>query len=70
MYFYLNMQKNWIFLNAEICEEVMIMAKKPLYKSLYFQVIIAIIAGVLVGHFFPSSTEIVDGVKKKYSRFR
>ena len=40
------------------------MAKKPLYKSLYFQVIIAIIAGVLVGHFFPSSTEIVDGVKK------
>ncbi|EPS3291820.1 hypothetical protein ACVDPV_003881, partial [Acinetobacter baumannii] len=25
------------------------MAKKPIYKSLYFQVIIAIIAGVLVG---------------------
>ncbi|MDB9696157.1 hypothetical protein OPU39_20235, partial [Acinetobacter nosocomialis] len=24
------------------------MAKKPIYKSLYFQVIIAIIAGVLV----------------------
>ncbi|WP_241508169.1 hypothetical protein, partial [Acinetobacter baumannii] len=29
------------------------MAKKPIYKSLYFQVIIAIIAGVLVGHFSP-----------------
>jgi aerobic C4-dicarboxylate transport protein len=28
-------------------------AGKPLYKSLYFQVIVAIIAGVLLGHFFP-----------------
>ncbi|EPX8042431.1 hypothetical protein ACW2MY_003866, partial [Acinetobacter baumannii] len=35
------------------------MAKKPIYKSLYFQVIIAIIAGVLVGHFSPSTTQIV-----------
>jgi len=40
------------------------MAKKPIYKSLYFQVIIAIIAGVLVGHFYPSTTQIVDGVKE------
>ncbi len=40
------------------------MAKKPIYKSLYFQVIIAIILGVIIGHYFPSSTEIVDGVKK------
>jgi aerobic C4-dicarboxylate transport protein len=26
---------------------------RPLYKSLYFQVITAIIIGVLVGHFYP-----------------
>lgn len=53
-----------IFLRAEIHEEVMIMAKKPLYKSLYFQVIVAIIAGVLIGHFFPSGTQLVNGVEK------
>jgi aerobic C4-dicarboxylate transport protein len=29
--------------------------KKPLYKSLYFQVIVAIILGVLLGHFFPET---------------
>lgn len=40
------------------------MAKKPIYKSLYFQVIIAIIAGVLVGHFSPSGTQIVNGVEQ------
>lgn len=28
--------------------------KKPFYQSLYFQVISAILCGVLVGHFFPS----------------
>lgn len=28
-------------------------AGKPIYKSLYFQVIVAIVAGVLLGHFFP-----------------
>jgi len=28
-------------------------AAKPLYKSLYFQVIVAIVIGVLLGHFFP-----------------
>ena len=28
-------------------------AGQPLYKSLYFQVIVAIIAGILLGHFFP-----------------
>src|SRR5215813_13862093 len=27
--------------------------KRPLYKSLYFQVIVAIVIGVLLGHFFP-----------------
>ncbi|GAA5183566.1 dicarboxylate/amino acid:cation symporter [Acinetobacter kookii] len=40
------------------------MTKKPIYKSLYFQVVIAIILGVIVGHFYPSSSVIVDGVKQ------
>ncbi|MGE8539992.1 dicarboxylate/amino acid:cation symporter [Acinetobacter sp. ANC 3813] len=40
------------------------MTKKPIYKSLYFQVIVAIILGVIVGHFSPSTTEIVNGVKQ------
>ena len=31
--------------------------KKPIYKSLYFQVICAIIIGVLLGHFYPSTGE-------------
>ena len=30
---------------------------KPLYKSLYFQVITAIIIGVLLGHFWPQTGE-------------
>ncbi|NEX61538.1 dicarboxylate/amino acid:cation symporter [Noviherbaspirillum galbum] len=30
------------------------MERKPLYKSLYFQVITAIVIGVLLGHFYPS----------------
>ncbi|WP_295461552.1 dicarboxylate/amino acid:cation symporter [uncultured Pseudomonas sp.] len=29
--------------------------KQPLYKSLYFQVIVAIILGVLLGHFYPQT---------------
>jgi aerobic C4-dicarboxylate transport protein len=28
---------------------------KPLYKSLYFQVIVAIVIGILLGHFFPET---------------
>ncbi len=31
--------------------------RKPLYKSLYLQVITAIVIGVLLGHFFPSTGE-------------
>ncbi|MGI4938438.1 MAG: dicarboxylate/amino acid:cation symporter [Janthinobacterium lividum] len=31
------------------------MAKKPLYKSLYAQVLFAIVIGVLLGHFYPES---------------
>src|SRR5438046_10733706 len=30
-------------------------AGKPLYKSLYFQVIVAIVVGVLIGHFYPET---------------
>ena len=32
-------------------------AGKPLYKSLYFQVVVAIVVGVLLGHFFPATGE-------------
>ena len=28
---------------------------KPLYKSLYFQVVVAIVIGVLLGHFYPET---------------
>ncbi|MDO9002768.1 MAG: dicarboxylate/amino acid:cation symporter [Aquabacterium sp.] len=35
----------------------MSMPKPPLYKSLYFQVITAIVIGVLLGHFYPSTGE-------------
>src|SRR5438552_13024357 len=30
-------------------------APKPLYKSLYFQVIVAIVIGILIGHFYPET---------------
>src|SRR5918911_1255548 len=30
---------------------------KPLYKSLYFQVIVAIVIGVIIGHFYPATGE-------------
>jgi hypothetical protein len=36
------------------------MKRKPLYKLLYVQVIVAIVIGVLVGHFLPT-----DGVAMK-----
>jgi len=32
-------------------------AGKPLYKSLYFQVVVAIVVGVLLGHFLPATGE-------------
>jgi aerobic C4-dicarboxylate transport protein len=32
-------------------------AHKPLYRSLYFWVIVAIVAGILLGHFYPSTGE-------------
>jgi aerobic C4-dicarboxylate transport protein len=30
-------------------------ASKPLYRSLYFQVIVAIVVGILLGHFYPET---------------
>ncbi|MFO1338783.1 MAG: dicarboxylate/amino acid:cation symporter [Burkholderiaceae bacterium] len=33
------------------------MSRKPLYQSLYLQVIVAIVIGVAVGHFFPATGE-------------
>ena len=30
-------------------------AKKPLYRSLYFQVVVAIVIGALLGHFYPEA---------------
>src|SRR5690606_30724073 len=41
-----------------------IMAKKPIYKSLYFQVVVSIIAGVLIGHLSPSGKQIINGVEQ------
>ena len=32
-------------------------ARRPLYRSLYFQVIVAIVIGVFLGHFFPATGE-------------
>ena len=31
--------------------------KRPLYKSLYLQVIVAILIGILLGHFYPATGE-------------
>lgn len=31
------------------------MTRQPLYKSLYFQVLVAIAIGILIGHFFPQT---------------
>jgi aerobic C4-dicarboxylate transport protein len=36
-------------------QELVSMAKKAIYKSLYFQVIVAIIIGVVLGHFYPET---------------
>lgn len=37
------------------------MPKKPIYKSLYFQVIVAIILGILLGHFSPTIIDATSG---------
>src|SRR5215510_5414920 len=38
-------------------EETPMASGKPLYRSLYFQVIVAIVIGVLLGHFAPATGE-------------
>jgi len=38
-------------------EHAVAATKKPLYRSLYFQVICAIVIGVLLGHFYPQTGE-------------
>jgi aerobic C4-dicarboxylate transport protein len=38
-------------------EITMTAQKPPLYKSLYFQVLVAIVIGILLGHFYPSTGE-------------
>jgi aerobic C4-dicarboxylate transport protein len=38
-------------------EEPAMTSRQPLYKSLYFQVIVAIIIGVLLGHFYPDTAK-------------
>jgi len=38
-------------------EETIIASGKPLYRSLYFQVIVAIVIGVALGHFWPATGE-------------
>src|SRR5204863_9046735 len=38
-------------------EETIMASGKPLYRSLYFQVIVAIVIGVGLGHFWPASGE-------------
>ena len=37
-------------------------AGKPLYKSLYFQVVVAIVIGVLLGHFYPETGTAMERV--------
>ena len=39
----------------EAIVQVVAQKKPPLYKSLYFQVIVAIVLGVLLGHFYPET---------------
>ena len=46
-------------------------ARKPLYRSLYFQVIVAIVIGVLLGHFYPETgTAMTWKYSDRYSGLR
>ncbi len=40
---------------GDTLEEFAMTTRKPLYKSLYFQVIVAITIGILLGHFYPET---------------
>jgi aerobic C4-dicarboxylate transport protein len=39
---------------VEATTPVVVKTKPPFYKAMYFQVLLGIIAGVLVGHFWPT----------------
>ena len=39
------------------------MKKPPIYKNLYFQVLVAIAVGITLGHFYPGTDEVINGVK-------
>ncbi|MDO4222474.1 MAG: dicarboxylate/amino acid:cation symporter [Acinetobacter sp.] len=40
--------------------------KTPIYKALYFWVVVAIIAGILVGHFFPATGAALEPLGKAF----
>jgi aerobic C4-dicarboxylate transport protein len=40
---------------GDTLEDFNMTTRQPLYKSLYFQVIVAIVIGVLIGHFYPDT---------------
>lgn len=40
-------------------EEIAMTTRQPFYKSLYFQVIVAIIIGVLLGHYYPQTGQML-----------
>lgn len=45
------------------------MQKKHIYNNLYFQVIVAIILGILLGYFLPGTTETINGVEEHIPGF-
>jgi aerobic C4-dicarboxylate transport protein len=42
-------------IQADALEETAMTTRQPLYKSLYFQVIVAIIIGIAIGHWYPDA---------------
>ncbi|QWD71577.1 hypothetical protein C2756_10600 [Polynucleobacter sp. UB-Siik-W21] len=47
-----------------------ILKKPPIYKILYFQVLVAVVLGVLLGHLYPSlGTEMKPDSAERLSRF-
>ncbi len=42
-------------MTGEALEELAMTTRQPLYKSLYLQVIVAIVIGILIGHFYPQA---------------
>ena len=44
-------------------------SRRPLYRSLYFQVITAIVIGVLLGHFYPQTGEAIEIAESTSPKF-